>query len=161
MDVWQFIARDHANIAELFVELTATGAVGAVDREKLFGELKAQLEAHAEMEENVFYPALTSHGRAEQLLPQAIEDHEEMQRLLAELDEEPKEGRRWTATLLALRQLVQEHVRHEESEMIPAAQRIIPGGNAERRLLHRMIEEKRNFLAAAPAATGVAVKTVR
>ncbi len=57
MDLWSFIAHDHANITELLDELTTRSAV---DRSKLFLALNNELEAHGQIEKIVFYPALTT-----------------------------------------------------------------------------------------------------
>jgi iron-sulfur cluster repair protein YtfE (RIC family) len=148
MDVWNFIRREHTTIEELFAELLATTAGGAVDRDQLFHELRMQLAAHTEMEENVFYPALTKNARASGFLAGAIDEHEREQGLLTELSVIPVLSRLWIETLQTLRHAVHAHIKKEESELLPVALIVIPGGQTQQRLLHRMAVEKKRYLEA-------------
>jgi hemerythrin superfamily protein len=154
MDLWTFIANDHTEIAALFDELESTGGRGTAERTKQCQKLRLRLLAHAEMETNVFYPALTGHQGAGRLLAEAIEDHEEVERLLDEIVDERTTGRRWEITLFALRALVRQHFAEEEGEIVPFAQRVVGDADAQRRLLDRMAAERNGLIEAAGAAAG-------
>jgi hemerythrin superfamily protein len=152
MDLWTFIANDHTEIVALFDELESTGDRGTAERTKQCQKPRLRLLAHAEMETKVFYPALTGHQGAGRLLAEAIEDHEEVERLLDEIVDERTTGRRWEITLFALRALVRQHFAEEEGEIVPFAQRVVGDADAQRRLLDRMAAERNGFIEAAGAA---------
>jgi hypothetical protein len=161
MDPWTFIANDHAAIIALFVGLGPLRAGDPAERTKRCRALRLQVLAHAAMETNVFYPALTRHQGAGRLLAEAIEDHEEVERLLDELADERTAGRRWEITLFALSALARQHFAKEEAEIILMARRVVGNANAQRRLLDRMIAERNCFIEAAGAAADSTVSPAR
>jgi hypothetical protein len=161
MDPWTFIANDHAAIIALFVGLGPLRAGDLAEPTKRCRALRLQVLAHAAMETNVFYPALTRHQGAGRLLAEAIEDHEEVERLLDELADERTAGRRWEITLFALSALARQHFAKEEAEIILMARRVVGNANAQRRLLDRMIAERSCFIEAAGAAADSTVSPAR
>src|SRR5919112_5312550 len=78
---------DKAN--ELFDKLLATSDQAVKTRERLFADLKEELELLATLQEEHLFPVLTRHGMQD-LLREATNDNQETTALLAELERTPK-----------------------------------------------------------------------
>src|SRR3954467_2426111 len=75
---------------ELFARLSETSDGAVKTREKLFSELKAELELHTNLEEEHLFPILRRHAETRALVAEAIKDNKELRAKLAELDGLPK-----------------------------------------------------------------------
>jgi hemerythrin superfamily protein len=82
------------------------------------------LEVHAQLEEEVFYPALRAVTDDEILLESPAE-HDEMRRLIALLRRMEPEARDYTSTLMALMREVIHHVADEETVLLPMAEDLL------------------------------------
>jgi hemerythrin superfamily protein len=149
MDLWQFIKNDHQNVDQLFEQIVKEGD-GAVSRDQLFAQLRRELETHAKIEEDVFYPALEQHQDMREMAGHARREHGEVKRMLADLSLGKATGAEWMSQFEKLKESVQHHVREEEDKIIPAAQRAIDGQKADE-LLRSMERDK---IAALKAAAG-------
>lgn len=130
MDLYQLLKQDHLKAKRLFERLDQE-AETAKARERLFAELKQELELHTAVEEKYFYPALRDHDETAELVEEALEEHEEVKTLLAELDEGDKEEEGWADQLIELQEDVEEHVEAEESELFPKAQKLLDKAKAD------------------------------
>lgn len=109
---------EHRAVEGLFHEIRATTPRDTGKRTTLLKRLTAALQKHAHEEENVIYPELRMHddgARARQLAA----DHADMKTYLHELDQMRKDDPRWIEMLRALEELVSQHVREEEQEILP------------------------------------------
>jgi iron-sulfur cluster repair protein YtfE (RIC family) len=140
MDLYQLLRQDHLKAKRLFERL-GQEAETAKSRERLFAELKQELELHTAVEEKHFYPALRDHEETEELVAEALEEHEEVKALLADLDQGDKEEEGWAEQLLELQEDVEEHVAAEESEIFPQAQKVLGAARTEE--IARAIEEEK------------------
>ena len=61
MDVAQLFRRDHAKATDLFEKLSDTSDQAVKTRERLFGQLKMELDAHRQVVEDQLYPILKKH----------------------------------------------------------------------------------------------------
>ena len=59
MNAIELLKKDHRVVDELFEQVESSDATAATE---LFMEIKAELEAHAHIEESIFYPALQEDG---------------------------------------------------------------------------------------------------
>ena len=78
-----------AKANELFDKLLATSNNAVKTRERLFGELKEELELLAGLQEQHLFPILRQHGMHD-LVRDATTDNDETRALLAELERIPK-----------------------------------------------------------------------
>ena len=77
------------------------------------------LRVHAQIEEEIFYPALLEAGGADDALDEANVEHSHLKELVTQLDEgEPTEDL-FAARLKVLSEYVQHHVEEEENEILP------------------------------------------
>src|ERR1051325_10624469 len=81
MDAVEFIKQDHRRIEELFGKFLEKEE--DMTQEDLYQEIQAVLNAHAEMEERVLYPAVKPFAKEQ--VEEAIAQHAEVKKLLAEL----------------------------------------------------------------------------
>ena len=82
------------------------------------------LEIHAKLEEEVFYPALAEVADSE-ALRKAVPEHNEMRRLIAQLRGLEPTDATYDDTFHALMREVIHHVADEETQMLPAAERLL------------------------------------
>src|SRR5438552_9055732 len=112
MDIFSLIKTDHQEVAGLFKKLhDAQGSRATC--EQLFAQLKEAIELHAHAEEQVFYPALQEDDVTEEIVEEALEDHQLVAELLEELATTPKDHEAWNEKLQILEENVQEHVDEE------------------------------------------------
>lgn len=118
---------DKAN--ELFEKLLATSGNAVKTRERLFSELKEELELLANLQEQHLFPILRKHRQ--DLVEEAVNDNEETTALLAELEHMPKGGGEFLAKVAELRRIFQQHIRDDKKELLPAVLEILSDEEAE------------------------------
>ena len=126
MNAFTLLKEDHKRVSDIFEKLAATTERAVKTREELFTRLKTELEAHAQIEEQVFYPALKQEEETRDITLEGIEEHKVVKRLLKELDGMQVNSEEWTAKLAVLKENVEHHVEEEEGEMFTKARRALP-----------------------------------
>src|SRR5690242_16649012 len=58
MEATSLLKKDHAKVKELFKKFEGAGDRAGQTRQHLFDEIKTELDAHAAVEEEIFYPAM-------------------------------------------------------------------------------------------------------
>lgn len=121
MDPFKLLKEDHEKVADLFEKLESTTEKAVKKREELFDKLMNELEIHAQIEEQIFYPALKKANETREVTLEGFEEHKVIKQLLAEMDELPRDSEQWTAKLSVLQENVEHHVEEEEGEMFKSA----------------------------------------
>ena len=123
MDATTLLAEDHDAVREIFADLGKLGPAEADERKGLLQELRRELEVHARMEEEVFYPALRRlpDENAKDLVEEALEQHDEVKLLLEDLLRLEPADPDFDDRLLELQETVERHVEEEEAEIFPLA----------------------------------------
>ena len=75
-----------ARAIELFARLAETSDGAVKTRERLFAELKAELELHTSLEEQHLFPVLRRNAETKDLVADAIRHNKELRAKVAELD---------------------------------------------------------------------------
>ena len=122
MDVFQMLASDHRSAERLFERL-GTGT-DAHDKRTLFKQLQRELDAHAQIEEEIFYPALR-HDGADTLLDDSLAEHAAMKRTMTQMDSLDVDSEAWRSQLDELSRSVSHHVHEEENRLFPRAQEVL------------------------------------
>ena len=100
--------------------------MGAVKtRERLFGELKAELEFHTNLEEQHLFPVLRRNPETKELVADAIRDNKELRAKLVELDGIAKSDPAFSGLLTDLQKTFRQHARDDRKELLPAVQRAL------------------------------------
>jgi hemerythrin superfamily protein len=127
-DAIELLKEDHEMVKKLFKQFKT--ASDADDDEKKAGiveEITEALEAHATVEEEIFYPAVKK-ARSENtkdIVREAYEEHTQIKALLAALAEIEPDDESYDAKMKVLQEDVEHHVEEEEGEMFPDARKFI------------------------------------
>lgn len=131
MNAFTLLKADHKKVAGIFEKLEPTTERGVKTREELFAQLKNELDIHARIEEEIFYPALKEADETHDIVLEGYEEHAVVKRLLSELDELSKDDETWGAKLKVLQENVEHHVEEEEGEMFPSARKVLSAEEVE------------------------------
>jgi hypothetical protein len=117
------IRADHTRVLALFHRYDIDGSPRV--KRALVESICLGLEVHAQVEEEIFYPALRRAGST--LVEKAVPEHEEMRRLIATLRETDPAIAEYDATFMDLMREVIHHVADEETAMLPHAESLLRG----------------------------------
>lgn len=112
-------------VNELFVRLSDTSESALKTRERLFSELRAELELHASLEEEHLFPLLRKNAETKDLVTEGLKDNKELRRHLGELNALPKNDEAFLPRLTELQKIFRQHARDEKKELLPAVQRAL------------------------------------
>lgn len=110
-----------AKANELFAKLSETSDGAVKTRERLFAELKADLEFHTSLEEQHLFPVLRRNRETKDLVADAIRDNKELRAKVAELDGMAKNDAIFSERLSELQKVFRQHAR-DRKELLPAVQ---------------------------------------
>src|SRR5215216_2103507 len=135
MTAIELLMKDHRKVDDLFAQIES----GAGDPEMIFDQIYSELSLHADVEESLFYPELEQRAETADTVQHSYKEHQEVRTMLDELAAGNPGSAEWLAQLNELKQSVQHHVREEENELFPKAQRTL--GDERLRELGRKIEQ--------------------
>ena len=147
MDVFELLKADHEKVSGIMEKIDETTERGVKTREELFTQLKGELDLHAQLEEEYFYPAIEEADETRDITLEAYEEHTLVKQLLAELEAEPKDAEQWTAKFTVLKENVEHHVEEEEGELFKKARRVL-GKEKSEEIGNQIQEAKRQSKAA-------------
>jgi hypothetical protein len=125
MNAFALLKADHERVAGILKTIEGTTERAARGRDELFARLKTELDLHALIEEEIFYPALEDTEEAREITLEAYEEHRLVKQLLAELEAEPKDTEEWTAKFMVLKENIEHHVEEEEGELFKKARKAL------------------------------------
>ena len=120
MKATTLLHRDHQEVERLFSELERSRRGNK--RSELIAKLQQELETHARIEEDIFYPALESRRDAAEHVREARQEHEVVKGLLRDVAAMDPDDAETEAKLKVLRDNVEHHVEEEEGQLFPAAE---------------------------------------
>lgn len=148
MNAFTLLKTDHEKVAGILASIEETTERAVKGRDELFTRLKEELDLHAKIEEEIFYPALEDSDETRDVTLEAYEEHRLVKQLLAELETEPKDTEEWTAKFTVLKENIEHHVEEEEGEMFKNARKVLSEEEIET-LGNQLQEAKRQNRAAA------------
>ena len=125
VDAIAMLKVDHRLVHDLFAQYASIGDDST--KQMIAGQVFTALEVHAQLEENVFYPAYeTMTGKnGTQLVADSRLAHEHVKELLIELQGIDLDEEEFEAKFQELMHTVEQHVAQEEDEMFPEAEQIL------------------------------------
>jgi hemerythrin superfamily protein len=150
-DAIALLKADHAAVKKLFgQEEKSTGQ----KKQETFDQIKAALDVHATIEEEIFYPAVKK-ARSENVkdeVREGYEEHKQIKSLLAETSKVTPDDETWDMKIKVLKEDVEHHVKEEEGEMFPDAKKFL----GEKRLMElgEQLEERKQELEKKDPASG-------
>src|SRR3954452_10600150 len=88
----QLIQTSPAKATELFARLAETSGNAVKTRERVFAELKEELELQIRLEEQHLFPVLRKRKETKDLVSEALNDNKETRKALAESERPAKES---------------------------------------------------------------------
>jgi hemerythrin superfamily protein len=111
------IRQDHKKVEGLFKKFEQTKAAQA--KRRLAETAMAELEVHAALEEEIFYPAVKREVDDGSMVQEAMEEHQTVKQLISELKGMQEADDEFESQFSQLVENVQHHVQEEENEMLP------------------------------------------
>ncbi len=118
-DATALLRADHKRVGELFAEYEKTGSTSK--KKALVSRICAELTVHAQVEEEIFYPAVKVALKDKELVPEATVEHTTLKALIAQVEGVEPDGEMFDAKIKVLSEYVEHHVKEEENEMFPKA----------------------------------------
>lgn len=118
---------DHATVKRLLRELNATSDKNTKQREQLVQQIEMEVKMHAQVEEEVFYPAFkAAAGKTDavDLFYEAAEEHHVVDMVLPALKAANPKSKEFKAKAKVLKELIEHHIKEEETEMFPTAREL-------------------------------------
>jgi hypothetical protein len=115
------LIKDHDRVKDLFDRFEKSDASG--EKEKIISEALLELQVHAAIEEEIFYPAVRKEVGSD-LMNEADEEHHVARVLIAELDRDGRGDDHRHAKFTVLAESVRHHIKEEEGEMLPKAKSV-------------------------------------
>ena len=108
---------DHREVEGYFEQYK--GAKSGDDKKQIAGKICAALRIHAQIEEELFYPAARKATKDADLLDEATVEHAGAKILIAEIEAMQPGMPLYDAKVTVLREQIQHHVKEEEGELFP------------------------------------------
>ena len=132
MDVFALLRRDHENVSSMFQQIQqGFGLPDQPERNRLFQQLKRELELHAEVEDLHVYRVFQQAESTRDDAAEALEAHRKIKTILDELEAAPGHDHKWVAKFQDLHKLVDKHVATEEDEMFRKAKAVMTPQESE------------------------------
>ncbi|HEY6924593.1 MAG TPA: hemerythrin domain-containing protein [Steroidobacteraceae bacterium] len=117
------IRLDHTHALALFRRIRPWTSAGR--KRAIITNACIALEVHAQLEEEIFYPALRKALGDDELLDKSVPEHDEMRELVRSLRGKDVEAADYDETVHSLMQAVLHHVADEESMLLPQAELLL------------------------------------
>jgi hemerythrin-like domain-containing protein len=124
MNAITLLTEDHDKMKKLLSELETTTERGVKTRAELFSTIKGELTIHEIIEEEIFYPELKAHPKAEDIVLEGYEEHHVVDLVMKELEETPVDDESWGAKAKVMKENVEHHMEEEEGEMFKQARSV-------------------------------------
>ena len=124
-DACDLLDADHRNVKKMFKDfetLTESKARNAAQqRLDLAREICTELTAHAQVEEEIFYPALRQAIKETDLLAEAEVEHQTAKDLITQIRAAETADEEFDARVKVLSEYIDHHVKEERNEIFPKA----------------------------------------
>jgi hemerythrin superfamily protein len=128
-DAIALLKADHKKVKELFAQVEETSERAKAQLQRLGDEICAELTVHTQIEEKIFYPAIqerTKRGHKDEkdLVLEAYEEHAAAKTVIGDIEATDPGDESYKPKITALSELIDHHVKEEESELFPAVQEL-------------------------------------
>jgi hemerythrin superfamily protein len=123
-DATALLTEDHNKVKQLFKQYEELKEEGnSEEKAALAAEICLELTVHAQVEEEIFYPAVRQSIDDNDLMNEAEVEHASAKDLIAQIGEMDPEDDMLDAKVKVLGEYVNHHVQEEEKEMFPKARK--------------------------------------
>ena len=119
----ELLKSDHEQVLQQFSRFEKTKDRGEDIKRELVENVCAQLTVHAQIEEELFYPALRDVLDEQDLLDEALVEHDMAKQLIADLESMEPDEDLYDAKFTVLGEYVKHHIEEEEKEIFVKAKK--------------------------------------
>lgn len=119
LDATALLRADHKLVSELFAEYDKARSPSR--KKQLVDQICTELTVHAQVEEEIFYPAVKQALKDKELVPEATVEHATLKDLISQVEGIEPDGEMFDAKIKVLSEYVKHHVKEEQNEMFPKA----------------------------------------
>jgi len=112
---------DHKRVADLFADYEKTSSTAK--KKDIVSTICTELSVHAQVEDEIFYPAVKQALKDRELVPEATIEHATLKDLIAQVEGIEPDGEMFDAKIKVLSEYVKHHVKEEHTEMFPKAKK--------------------------------------
>ena len=120
-DAIALLRADHRRVAALYEQYE--GARSTTKKKSIVAEICHELAIHAQVEEEIFYPAVKAALKDKELVPEATVEHATLKELIAQVKDKEPDGEMFDAKIQVMSEYTKHHVKEEQNEMFPKAQK--------------------------------------
>lgn len=128
MNSLTLLRKDHREVKDL---LKQASDADTAEKQKLFEQIKSELQVHEAIEEEIFYPALKEHPKTKEIALEAYEEHHVVDQVMSELDALSPDDETWDAKFSVMEENLKHHINEEEREMFEQAQKVFSDDELE------------------------------
>jgi hemerythrin superfamily protein len=123
-DAIAMLSADHKKVKKLFKDFEKLKESGSdEDKQDVVSEICAELSIHAQLEEEIFYPAVRQAINDDDLMDEAIIEHAGAKELIAQLEATDPSEPFYDAKVTVLGEEIDHHVEEEEGDMFVKAKK--------------------------------------
>ena len=143
-DAIKLLKDDHSEVSTLFDKYErAHKRLSESEKQALAQQICEALKVHAQIEEEIFYPACMEHVKgAEELLAEAKVEHESAKELISKIENETPGGEDYDAQVAVLGEYIRHHVKEEQNELFPKVRK----SDMDLKDLGRQLAERKSSL---------------
>lgn len=116
-DALAMLKADHQQVLALFADYEALSDRSKVSKKRLAERICTELRVHAELEEQLFYPAVRPQVDDDDLMDEALVEHAAAKDLIAQIEELDPDDDLYDARVKVLSEQIEHHVKEEEGPM--------------------------------------------
>lgn len=118
-DAIALLRADHKLVSALFAEYEKASSTSK--KKMLVSQICTELSVHAQVEEEIFYPAVKKALKDKEMIPEATVEHATLKELIRQVEGIEPDGEIFNAKIKVLSEYVKHHVKEEQNEMFPQA----------------------------------------
>ncbi len=123
-DAIKLLTEDHNKVKKLFKEFKKLAEKNDEEgKEELATQICKELTVHAQLEEEIFYPAVRAAIDDDDLMNEAMVEHGSAKDLIAQIQSMKASDPMYDAVVTVLGEYINHHVEEEQNEMFPKAQK--------------------------------------
>lgn len=146
-DAIALLRADHKRVSDLYDQYESTRS--ATKKKKIVAAICLELTIHAQVEEEIFYPAVKQALKDKELVPEATVEHATLKELIAQVKDKEPDGEMFDAKIKVMSEYTRHHVKEEQNEMFPKAR----ATKLDMKALGEQIAARKEELLAMPDST--------
>ena len=120
-DAIALLKADHKRVSDLYEQYEKTRSTAK--KRTIVANICLELSIHAQVEEEIFYPAVKAALKDKEMVPEAQVEHATLKELIAQVKDKEPDGEMFDAKIKVMSEYTKHHVKEEHTEMFPKARK--------------------------------------